>query len=1093
MRYFLILIFIFSFNSFSKSLPCNGEEGHYHSNGGGFVSSNATVSSEAFVNTHAEVCEYARVLDDVRIEDSAIVSGRSLVSGNSVVWGSSKVYGRARVLGNSRVGESAEVLGNATVKDRAVIAGNAKINSNAIIYGTGSVCDDVVLGAGVKIGEGSKYCKTLTPVPPPVRVIPNVVLTADKLSGPAPLTVNFDGSSSSSANGKIKSYIWFSRDSGDDATVTERPFHSYTFKDPGVHEFTLYTSDEKGGSSEKSIHVSVLKGREQSLFAKLSFDKSEDRLKPLDISFTGLMSRSSNSKIIDYSWKFGDGQIGKGKHITHSYSKPGEYNVSLTVMDSLGQRIESEPQLITVNCDREEGDNLCIYMNQINKFVDLRKESTFFSIANGKLIKQNSYKITLESQENFSTIDITNLITIHGDAFSFNNTDFLDFIHLSNTKYNIIVNGFDFDNNQLFGRINNLLFGKSTLRFTSPIGGRVNVKNVDHELEYSIIVEANVEHQLDSLPYGWYSIDFLQDEKFDTKSIDLDANDLKSVIFSPYDPFHIRNQQKSKFENKKEREFVLSEEDRNSNFKPLEIVFSPEENGITKKDGIYKVKSEGSALRVAFKVKTLNAISNDTFKINIQFRNEKGKYVNHNISKTFKNALGSFLKEGEEVNLSSSWNEIGIDTSSLQEGDLIYYSIEVENKGRTFKVNNSCISALLFSVSESPNLPYIKKVSRVYNFDGNKDFIPMKFPINNLIPVQVDNIKGHGINGKHRNQFHGAYTQEEEVDHHYYLVWKVKLELFKDSLSSESSGIQVFVSDADKDDEKGEQVPADMYRSADIENDERYVMVRIRSFRELDLFKSYFSGPKLPIRSPDRLKFKFRISTHLNKFSALKSYESNLRLLYNAKNLVPESMLEGGRISMYTLKHVYNKLNEMVSGDNLKDRLLLNDISLPYGGYFYPHSNHQDGLQVDMKYPDLVTNARTKEINRYPSVRINEMINYQLYPFESTVSPIQDWAQSVSKGLELMNVYNTDWESILLSYGGKVDENSGVSYFPDFDDWNKRLLGNGEIISSLFDDTTHSFSNYRHCEVLTCFNSSDSILINYPYHLNHIHLNYLGD
>ena len=41
--------------------------------------------------------------------------------------------------------------------------------------------------------------------------------------------------------------------------------------------------------------------------------------------------------IISYEWNFGDGTIGTGKVVSHSYSSASDYTVALTVVDSDGK------------------------------------------------------------------------------------------------------------------------------------------------------------------------------------------------------------------------------------------------------------------------------------------------------------------------------------------------------------------------------------------------------------------------------------------------------------------------------------------------------------------------------------------------------------------------------------------------------------------------------------------------------------------------------------------------------------------------------------------------------------------------------------
>jgi len=49
--------------------------------------------------------------------------------------------------------------------------------------------------------------------------------------------------------------------------------------------------------------------------------------------FTGNMSFDPDGYIVSYYWEFGDGTVGDGVTVTHAYSSPGDYIVTLTVTD----------------------------------------------------------------------------------------------------------------------------------------------------------------------------------------------------------------------------------------------------------------------------------------------------------------------------------------------------------------------------------------------------------------------------------------------------------------------------------------------------------------------------------------------------------------------------------------------------------------------------------------------------------------------------------------------------------------------------------------------------------------------------------------
>lgn len=86
--------------------------------------------------------------------------------------------------------------------------------------------------------------------------LPIAIITASKDSGPAPLSVSFDGSQSNDPDGSIAKYEW---NFGDGSSTTGvSPQH--TFAKPAVYTVTLKVTDNKGGQSKLAkFNVRVMK------------------------------------------------------------------------------------------------------------------------------------------------------------------------------------------------------------------------------------------------------------------------------------------------------------------------------------------------------------------------------------------------------------------------------------------------------------------------------------------------------------------------------------------------------------------------------------------------------------------------------------------------------------------------------------------------------------------------------------------------------------------------------------------------------------------------------------------------------------------
>lgn len=82
--------------------------GHWHSNGGGWVSDSASVASTVYVGPHAAVYGSSTLTGNVRVEDLAWINSGATLSGNVVVQDNALVQGGANLSGSLVLGGDAE-------------------------------------------------------------------------------------------------------------------------------------------------------------------------------------------------------------------------------------------------------------------------------------------------------------------------------------------------------------------------------------------------------------------------------------------------------------------------------------------------------------------------------------------------------------------------------------------------------------------------------------------------------------------------------------------------------------------------------------------------------------------------------------------------------------------------------------------------------------------------------------------------------------------------------------------------------------------------------------------------------------------------
>lgn len=160
--------------------------------------------------------------------------------------------------------------------------------------------------------------------------------------GPAPLEVEFDA--------YIPYWYYYDQwvwDFGDGTGETETgPWIVHTYQNPGLYNVTLSVISQYGNDTvtrENVVNVTQLQPPVPSFdAAPLSGDA------PLSVTFTDTSTGTVTTRL----WDFGDGTtawVNATAELTHEYSLPGTYTVSLTAGNEGGQATVVMTDLITVN------------------------------------------------------------------------------------------------------------------------------------------------------------------------------------------------------------------------------------------------------------------------------------------------------------------------------------------------------------------------------------------------------------------------------------------------------------------------------------------------------------------------------------------------------------------------------------------------------------------------------------------------------------------------------------------------------------------------------------------------------------------------
>ncbi len=157
-------------------------------------------------------------------------------------------------------------------------------------------------------------------------------------SNPSPgVWIHFDASGSSDPDGTIVSYSWNFGDGGTGAGMSI--YHRYTSAGTYTVRLTVRDNDGATDTVTESVVVAVVIPPP---VAEAGGPYTGTVGQPLTFDGTG-----STGSISQYLWNFGDGHAAQGATVTHSYSAPGTYTVTLTVSGPGGQSTDSAQVVIT--------------------------------------------------------------------------------------------------------------------------------------------------------------------------------------------------------------------------------------------------------------------------------------------------------------------------------------------------------------------------------------------------------------------------------------------------------------------------------------------------------------------------------------------------------------------------------------------------------------------------------------------------------------------------------------------------------------------------------------------------------------------------
>lgn len=148
-------------------------------------------------------------------------------------------------------------------------------------------------------------------------------------NGYAPFQVVFNASSSSDPDGRLIRYEW---NFGDGATARGIQVE-HVFEDDGEYTVVLTVRDNRGA---EDTAVAVIEVFNPPPIARFTYSPQEPVVGQavlFDASTSYDPAALGTKEVMDWHWDFGDDEEADGEIVQHVYTRPGQYTVTLTIID----------------------------------------------------------------------------------------------------------------------------------------------------------------------------------------------------------------------------------------------------------------------------------------------------------------------------------------------------------------------------------------------------------------------------------------------------------------------------------------------------------------------------------------------------------------------------------------------------------------------------------------------------------------------------------------------------------------------------------------------------------------------------------------
>ena len=142
--------------------------------------------------------------------------------------------------------------------------------------------------------------------------------------------VLLDASGSADPDGNLIGYAW----EFGDGRLGEGLRLSHAWMAPGVYTIRLTVQDDSGLANDRATDTAEIRIRPRPNAPPIAAaGPDREALVGERVVFDGTASRDEDGAILGYVWDFGDGGRGRGPVVSHAFTRPGVYEVTLEVED----------------------------------------------------------------------------------------------------------------------------------------------------------------------------------------------------------------------------------------------------------------------------------------------------------------------------------------------------------------------------------------------------------------------------------------------------------------------------------------------------------------------------------------------------------------------------------------------------------------------------------------------------------------------------------------------------------------------------------------------------------------------------------------